>query len=137
MRNVVRASLLSLIALLPLGCGTPGSDLSAVGSTSQPLTAIGGGCNTDSDCATGLCWDTLDSYPTYNPSWEHGTLCTVECEPGSAGDTYCRNLAAQYNAPRPNSARCLFARAVYDDQGDGSYYVCDLIAAGLGSYWSE
>jgi hypothetical protein len=137
MRKVFHASLLSLIALFPLACGTPDTDLAAVDSTHQALSAIGSGCSSDTQCSTGLCWDTNDSYPTYNPSWEHGTLCTVECTPGAAGDTYCRNLAAQYNAPQPNSARCLFARAVYDNGEDGSFYICDLIQAGLGSYWSE
>lgn len=137
MRIPVASSLMVVASLFTLACGGVEGREPTVSEQKQALSAIGSGCSHDSQCASGLCWDTADSYPIYNPSWESGNVCTVECEPGAAGDTYCRQLAAQYNAPYPSGARCLFARAVYDTGYDGEYYVCDLIRAGLGSYWSE
>jgi hypothetical protein len=138
MRVPVASSLLVLASLFTLACGG-GADATTpeVSEQKQELSAIGSGCSSDSQCSSGLCWDTADSYPVYNPSWESGNVCTVECVPGTAGDTYCRQLAAQYRAPYPSGARCLYARAVYDNGQDGEYYVCDLVRAGLGSYWSE
>ncbi|WP_164011123.1 hypothetical protein [Pyxidicoccus trucidator] len=138
MRVPVAASLLVLASLFTLACG--GAEVvtePTLSEQEQALKAIGASCSSDSQCSSGLCWNTADSYPTYNPSWESGNACTVECTAGTAGDTYCKQLAAQYGAPRPNSARCLHSRGVYDDGDDAIIYICDLVRAGLGSYWSE
>jgi hypothetical protein len=136
MHKRILVSVVLFSALVVSGCGgVVEPEPSSLASQGQALQQIGQGCDYDTQCASGLCWRTDDSYPLYNPSWEQGSSCTLECDEGD--NAFCQQLAAQYNAPRPNSARCIFARAVYDEEGDGSYYVCDLVAAGLGSYWSE
>jgi hypothetical protein len=138
MRSEILRVLVTVAAVLPVACGGVVVEEGAVvGQQAQALQAIGQGCSADTQCSSGLCWHTADSYPVYNPSWEEGSVCTEECEPGAEGDAYCQQLARQYNAPRPAQARCLFARGVYDNGYDGAYYVCDLIRAGLGWYWSE
>ena len=75
--------------------------------------------------------------PTYNPAWINADSCTEEC--GGPTDTYCKQLAAEFNAPYPNQARCIPARGVYDNNPyDHSVYVCDLLPAGLGKvHWVE
>jgi len=132
--------LMILVASLSfsLACGV-GSEANEATLTSQEqaLNAIGAGCRYDTDCESGLCFDTADAYPVYNPYWEQGYVCTVECEEEPDPDAFCRQLAAQYNAPRPNDAVSLWARAVYDNGPDAQYLICDLIKAGLGDYWSE
>lgn len=138
MQSQILRVVVAVVAVLPVACGgVVAEEAQAVGQQVQALQDIGQGCNADTECSSRLCWHTADSYPVYNPSWEEGSVCTEECEPGAEGDAYCQWLAQEYNAPRPSQARCLFARAVYDDGPDGAYYVCDLIRAGLGSYWSE
>ncbi len=127
-------------SLFTVACGgTVMPEQSELSSQNQGLSANGAGCSADSECGSGLCWHTADSYPLYNPSWEEGSVCTVECQPGSTGDTNCRQLAAKLGASptQASAARCIFARAVYDNGQDGEYYVCDLIASGFGWYWSE
>lgn len=108
-----------------------------VATQAQALTAIGSrsGCSVNANCASNVCFHTQDAYPKYGP-WESGSVCTTLCTPGSAGDAYCRQLATQYNAPRPNSATCL---QHWDPESPYQEYryACDLIAAGLGAYWSE
>ncbi len=127
-------------ALVTAACGgTVMPEETGLSTQKQGLLDNGEGCSADAECGSGLCWHTEDSYPLYNPSWEQGSVCTVECEPGSTGDTYCQQLAAQLGASTTDAsaARCIFARAVYDNGQDGEYYVCDLIASGFGWYWSE
>ena len=130
--------LVASLALFSLACaGGEQVDEGTLTSQKQALNAIGADCRWDSDCASGLCFDTADAYPAYNPSWEQGYVCTVECEEEPDPDAFCRQLAAQYNAPRPNDAVSRWVRGVYDNGPDAMYLICDLIPAGLGSYWSE
>ncbi|RKH15335.1 hypothetical protein D7V97_00590 [Corallococcus sp. CA053C] len=136
MKLPLASSLMVLCSVFSLACGTDVAE-PTLAAQEQSLLSIGKSCSSDSQCSSGLCWNTADSYPTYNPSWESGNACTVECTSGTAGDTYCKQLAAQYGAPYPSSARCLHARGVYDNGDDSIVYICDLVRAGLGSYWSE
>ena len=138
-----RSSLFSLVlaaGLSALACssGAPESQpapTQQTGTSTQALSAIGSGCSMNADCASDVCFHTWDAMPPYTP-WEEGHVCTDLCEEGPAGDTYCRTLAAQYGAPRPQSATCL---GHWDPESPYQEYryACDLIAAGLGSYWSE
>ncbi|MCY1035351.1 hypothetical protein OV207_28150 [Corallococcus sp. BB11-1] len=137
MRNLIAVSL-SLFSLTMVGCGTPAPEPTpAPAQQEQGLNAVGQGCSSDSACTTGLCWTESDSYPEYNPYWIRADQCTEEC--GGPGDTYCQQLAAEFNAPYPTQARCIPARGVYDNNPyDHSVYVCDLIPAGLGKiHWVE
>ena len=134
MRNL--SILVASLAVFSFACGGYGADPSTLDTQRNALYPIGSGCSSDSQCDSGLCFDTYDAYPDYTP-WEHGTVCTVECDPDNGGDAYCQDLAGEYNAPHPERAECRWARAVYDNGPDEMYYICDLIKAGLGSYWSE
>lgn len=141
MRNilVVSVSLFSLSLLGPMACGgTVAEPAQVLSEQNQALNAVGTGCSSDAQCSTGLCWTVADSYPLYNPAWISADSCTEEC--GGPGDNaYCQQLAAEFNAPRPESARCIAARGVYDNYPyDDIFYVCDLLPAGLGEvHWVE
>lgn len=142
MRNLLAVTA-SLFSLTFLGCNaapaepTPEPTPEAAEQT-QSLTATGKGCSADTQCASGLCWVEADSYPLYNPAWIRADSCTEECG-GPTDHESCRILAADLNAPSPNSARCIAARGVYDNYPyDDIFYVCDLVAAGLGKvHWVE
>lgn len=141
MRRISLYPLILVAGLVASACGpgTPDSQPAPEQQqvATQALTAIGSkaGCSTNASCSSNVCFHTEDAYPRYTP-WESGSVCTKLCTPGASGDTYCRNLAAQYNAPRPNSATCL---EHWDPESPYQQYryACDLIAAGLGAYWSE
>lgn len=143
MRNFLAVAA-SIISLSLLGCSNAAPEQAPVEPTpetteqTQGLKATGKGCSADSQCASGLCWVEADSYPLYNPAWIHADTCTEECG-GLTDHQNCRILAADLNAPNPNGARCIEARGVYDDYPyDDIFYVCDLVAAGLGTvHWSE
>ncbi|MCP3137634.1 hypothetical protein [Pyxidicoccus xibeiensis] len=143
MRNIlaVSVSLLSL-TLGSVACGVSAPEQSPqapeVQEQSQGLNATGTGCSADSQCSSGLCWREADSYPLYNPYWIRADSCTEECGDPS-NHAYCQQLAADLNAPYPNSARCIPARGVYDNYPyDDIFYVCDLIPAGLGKvHWAN
>ncbi|NMO17113.1 hypothetical protein HPC49_11285 [Pyxidicoccus fallax] len=137
MRNLLAVSLVSF-SLLTVACGSATPEQTpAPAEQKQGLNAVGTGCNADSECASGLCWVEADSYPYYNPYWIRADSCTEEC--GGLQDTYCQQLAAEYNAPYPEQARCIPARGVYDNNPDDhSVFICDLIPAGLGKvHWVE
>ncbi|NVJ05666.1 hypothetical protein HUW63_10550 [Myxococcus sp. AM001] len=140
MRNILAktAALASLMLLGPVACGssTPEQTQPAA-EQQQSLKATGTGCSADSECSSGLCWTEADSYPTYNPYWIRADSCTEECS--GPGDTYCRELAEEYNAPYPENARCIGARGVYDNNPyDHFVYLCDMVAVGLGKvHWVE
>ena len=138
MRNLlaVSVSLLSLSLLGPVACGgTLPEQAPRLTQQKQGLNATGSGCNEHSDCASGLCWHEVDSYPTYNPYWISADQCTEECG-GSTDHAPCQQLAADLGAPQPQGARCIAARGIYGDDSD--VYVCDFIPAGLGNInWVE
>jgi hypothetical protein len=125
------------LAASACGQGTPESQPSQLSSRTQALEAIGSraGCSMNADCSSNVCFHTQDAYPKYGP-WESGSVCTTLCTPGTSGNAYCQQLAAQYNAPYPNRATCL---EHWDPESPYQEYryACDLIAAGLGAYWSE
>ncbi|WNG20214.1 hypothetical protein [Cystobacter fuscus] len=141
MRNILVASvsLFSFALLGPVACGgTVAEQPQVLSEQKQGLNAVGTGCSSDAQCSTGLCWTEADSYPLYNSQWIRADSCTEEC--GGPGDNaYCQQLAAEFNAPHPESARCIAARGVYDNYPyDDVFYVCDLIPAGLGKvHWVD
>jgi hypothetical protein len=131
------SSLLIAVGLVSVACGgTLSEPVDALGTQKQALAAIGQGCDTDDECASNFCFRVEDFMPPYTP-WEGGGVCTEECSPGTSGDTWCQQLAAQYSAPSPGDARCLTGwdpSSPYQSERS----LCDLIPAGLtGSYWSE
>ncbi|WP_223637886.1 hypothetical protein [Corallococcus sp. EGB] len=136
-RFAVPVSLFSFAMLACGGAVAPEQQPPAPTQQEQGLNAVGQGCSADTQCATGLCWTEADSYPLYNPRWISADQCTEEC--GGPADTYCQQLAAEFNAPNPSQARCIPARGVYDDYPyDDIFYVCDLIPAGLGKvHWVQ
>ncbi|MET0405238.1 MAG: hypothetical protein ABW123_22680 [Cystobacter sp.] len=141
MRNLLATSvsLFSLCVLGTVGCGGGVSaQAPALAEQTQSLSAVGSGCSSDAQCSSGLCWDVADSYPVYNPAWISADSCTEECA-GPGDNASCKQLAAQYNAPYPQNARCIAARGVYDNYPyDDTFYVCDLLPAGLGKvHWVE
>jgi hypothetical protein len=143
MRHISFYPLVLVASLVASACGQgtpesqPAPDSQQIATQTQALTAIGSkaGCSMNADCASNVCFHTQDAYPKYGP-WESGSVCTTLCTPGAAGNTYCQQLAAQYNAPNPTRATCL---EHWDPESPYQEYryACDLIAAGLGSYWSE
>ncbi len=138
MRNLLAVSV-SLLSLGLVACGSTAPEQTPkLGARTQGLNATATGCNADSDCASGLCWHEMDSYPTYNPYWISADQCTEECA-GPTDHASCQQLAQELNAPYPGSARCIEARGVYDNNPyDHSVYVCDFIPAGLGNInWVE
>ncbi|RKG60067.1 hypothetical protein D7V80_36545 [Corallococcus sp. CA054B] len=131
----------TLFSFAMLACGTspaPEQQTPAPTQQEQGLNAVGQGCSADTQCATGLCWTEADSYPLYNSQWIRADQCTEECG-GPSDNAYCQQLAAEFNAPYPNQARCIPARGVYDNYPyDDIFYVCDLIPAGLGKvHWAD
>ena len=135
-----RNALFSLVlaaSFASVACGgtAPEDSSQQLASQEQSLNAIGQGCSNDDACASNFCFSTLDFMPPYTP-WEEGSVCTTECTDDAAGDEFCRQLAAQYNAPRPQYARCLTG---WDPSSpvQSQRSLCDLVAAGLGRYWSE
>ncbi|MBZ4407446.1 hypothetical protein VZQ01_14820 [Myxococcus faecalis] len=143
MRNFLAVTA-SILSLSLFGCSNAAPEQAPAEPTpetteqTQGLTATGGGCQYDSECASGLCWLEADSYPLYNPYWIRADSCTEECS-GPTDHQSCRDLAASLNAPSPSTARCIPARGVYDDYPyDDIFYVCDMVAAGLGNVaWVE
>ncbi|WP_338864734.1 hypothetical protein [Myxococcus stipitatus] len=140
MKNFL-AVMVSVVSLSLFGCSNAAPEKAQEPETAeqtQGLQATGAGCELDSECASGLCWLEADSYPLYNPYWIRADSCTEECG-GPTDHESCRRLAASLNAPSPSTARCIPARGVYDDYPyDDIFYVCDMVAAGLGHVaWVE
>lgn len=142
MRNLIAVpvTLLSLATLGLAACagGSAPEQTPAPAQQEQQLNSVGQGCDSDASCTSGLCWTVWDSYPQYNPYWINADQCTEECG-GPDDHATCQQLAADYNAPYPSSARCIPSRGVYDNYPyDDTIYVCDLIPAGLGAvHWVE
>jgi len=142
MRNIL-AVCAAVVSLSLVGCGGKAPETTTeptpeTAEQSQGLKANGTGCSADTECASGLCWDVTNSYGVYDPSTISADSCTEECA-GPTDHASCRAMAADLGAPYPNSARCIPADSVYDnDPYQHHVYICDLLPAGLGAvHWVE
>jgi len=84
---------------------------SGCGSGESPT--VGGPCEVDGDCSSGICWDFAD-----HDSLCFGKVCSAECQT----DDDCIALATSAAASVPANASC------------GSDLQCDLVTTGLGSF---
>jgi hypothetical protein len=100
MRAVPRTLLLVAFSL-PADSGADAASGSPVGS---------GGCTSDTDCASNVCWD----FAEYDPLCG-GTVCSVSC----TTDAECVDAARTAGATSPDGAAC------------GSDGRCDLVSTGL------
>jgi len=74
---------------------------------------VGGDCEVDGDCASGVCWDFHD----------HDSLCDGKvCSAACTTDDECVALAENAGAFDPMAAAC------------GPDQLCDLVGTGLGSF---
>ena len=87
--------------------------------------SIGSSCTSDASCDSGVCFSAHD-YQAYWP-WCYGTVCTVECEE-RVDDVYCQQVAEDAGSAYAEYAYCA------NVNGRG---VCELFAAGLGSFGCE
>ena len=98
----------------------PGDDDDSAGddddSAAPGLPAGDQSCSTDSDCASGICWDFSHYASTCG-----GTMCSVTC----TSDADCVLFFTPLGANNPNSAVC------------GSDYRCDPLSAQAGGFWCQ
>jgi hypothetical protein len=90
-------------------CGACGGETTIC----MPAGATGDECESDSDCASGICWNFSD----YDPCC-FGTACSDVCRT----DADCIALAQEAGAAMPEDATC------------GADNRCDLVGTGLGSW---